>query len=200
MLQNAVYCEDIRITIGLQLRIPSECFSVTGIYHVSLLQAKDVYFTGEIRKVVSIVPQPSQSRSVKLRSIECHVMVMVTAAARGATCDLAASPVRCSNRQYTGWPKKLYIFQHTISLEPFKIKWNAFHQLKWRQNLNQFKYDINQRKHVGYHFNVTVSSKCTDYFLEYEKDHQFVSQVASTENHLSLVLAAVNRVINRTIA
>ena len=23
---------------------------------------------------------------------------------------------------YTGWPKKLSIFQHTISLEPFKIK------------------------------------------------------------------------------
>jgi len=28
----------------------------------------------------------------------------------------------------TGWPKKLYIFQHTISLEPFKIKWKGFHQ------------------------------------------------------------------------
>jgi len=25
------------------------------------------------------------------------------------------------------WPKKLYIFQHTISLEPFKKKWNGFH-------------------------------------------------------------------------
>jgi len=32
------------------------------------------------------------------------------------------------------------------------------------------------------------------------KDHQFVSQVASRENHLAFVLMAVNRVINRTIA
>jgi len=28
----------------------------------------------------------------------------------------------------TGWPKKLYIFQHTISLEPLKIKWKRFHR------------------------------------------------------------------------
>jgi len=28
----------------------------------------------------------------------------------------------------TGWPKKLYIFQHTISLKTFKIKLNGFHQ------------------------------------------------------------------------
>jgi len=28
---------------------------------------------------------------------------------------------------YIGWPKKLYIFQHTISLQPFKIKRNGFH-------------------------------------------------------------------------
>jgi len=32
------------------------------------------------------------------------------------------------------------------------------------------------------------------------KDHQFMSQVASTENHLAFVLATANRVINRTIA
>jgi len=25
-------------------------------------------------------------------------------------------------------PKKLYIFQHTVSLKTFKIKWNGFHQ------------------------------------------------------------------------
>ena len=28
---------------------------------------------------------------------------------------------------YTEWPNSQYTFQHTISLEPFKIKWNAFH-------------------------------------------------------------------------
>jgi len=27
-----------------------------------------------------------------------------------------------------GGPKQLYIFQHTISLELFKKKWNRFHQ------------------------------------------------------------------------
>ena len=32
------------------------------------------------------------------------------------------------------------------------------------------------------------------------KHHQLVSQVASTENHLAFVLAAVNQVITRTIA
>jgi len=32
------------------------------------------------------------------------------------------------------------------------------------------------------------------------KEHQFASQVASAENHLAFVLAAVSQVINRTIA
>ena len=31
-------------------------------------------------------------------------------------------------RQTTGWLKKLYIFQRTMSLEPFKIKWKRFLQ------------------------------------------------------------------------
>ena len=28
----------------------------------------------------------------------------------------------------TGWPNRLYIFQHTKSLEPFKKRLNEFHQ------------------------------------------------------------------------
>ena len=28
----------------------------------------------------------------------------------------------------TGWPKKLHFISYTISLEPFKTKWNRFHQ------------------------------------------------------------------------
>ena len=31
----------------------------------------------------------------------------------------------------TGWPKKLYFFQHAISLEPFEIKRNGFQQKIW---------------------------------------------------------------------
>jgi len=29
---------------------------------------------------------------------------------------------------YTGWPQNVVHFQHTISSEPFKIKWNKFYQ------------------------------------------------------------------------
>jgi len=83
-------------------------------------------------------------------------------------------------------------------------------QLKWFQKLNLFEYDITQHKHyhfnyVYYHlFNVICNSFIKIYSLVSEiwqlKDHRFVSQVASTENHLSLVLVVVNRVINRTTA
>jgi len=34
----------------------------------------------------------------------------------------------CELPACTGWPKKLYIFQHTISLEPFEIIRSGFHQ------------------------------------------------------------------------
>ena len=58
-------------------------------------------------------------------------VIMVTAMRRqsiskGASDQLdvtVATAVYC-----TGWPKKLYIFQHALSLEPFKIIGNGFHQ------------------------------------------------------------------------
>ena len=52
-----------------------------------------------------------------------------------------------------------------------------------------------------YHFNY-ICYKMYSLVSEILKfnDHQFVSQVASTENHLSFVLAVVNRVMNKTNA
>jgi len=45
-------------------------------------------------------------------------------------CGLTFWPTLYTLQLFTGWPKKLYVVQHTISLESFKIKWNGFHGLR----------------------------------------------------------------------
>ena len=83
-------------------------------------------------------------------------------------------------------------------------------QLKWRQNLNPYKCDVT---HINiYHFNYIhynlFNAICNSFLKIYSlvseiwkfKDHLFMSQVASTENHLSSVFVEVNQMINRTTA